>query len=129
MIDDLSGQVQMLEQSKIKLEMSTAAMLKEHKRELASKVQLTFFFFESKILILQLKKQDEELEQIRAGFQKKLKIVEQQLESEHEERLNFLREKREQEAKIMSLQELAARSTDEEQVLSIYPQFVLFKVL
>jgi len=34
----LAGQVQVLEQSKIKLEMSTAAMIKEHKREMSLKV-------------------------------------------------------------------------------------------
>jgi myosin-18 len=60
--------------------------------------------------------QDEELEDVRAAFQKKLKIVEQQLENEHEDRLNFLREKHELETKIITLQELAARSADEEQV-------------
>ncbi len=33
-LDDLAGQVQMLEQAKTKLEMSMAAMKKEHRREL-----------------------------------------------------------------------------------------------
>jgi hypothetical protein len=37
-IDDLAGQVQLLEQSKIKLEMSMAATKKEHRRELSLKV-------------------------------------------------------------------------------------------
>jgi len=63
-----------------------------------------------------LLKQDEELEDVRAAFQKKLKIVEQQLENEHEDRLNFLHEKHELETKIITLQELAARSGDEDQV-------------
>ncbi len=35
-MDDLAGQVQMLEQAKTKLEMSMAAMKKEHRRELRS---------------------------------------------------------------------------------------------
>ena len=38
-IDDLAGQVQLLEQSRIKLEMSMAAMKKEHRRELSIKVR------------------------------------------------------------------------------------------
>ena len=37
-IDDLAGQVQLLEQSKLKLEMSMAAMKKEHRREVSVKV-------------------------------------------------------------------------------------------
>jgi hypothetical protein len=37
-MDDLAGQVQMLEQSKIKLEMTLAATKKEHRRELTGKV-------------------------------------------------------------------------------------------
>jgi hypothetical protein len=45
-----------------------------------------------------------------------VKALEQQLENEHEERLNFVREKHELETKIINLQELAARSADEEQV-------------
>ena len=38
-IDDLAGQVQLLEQSRIKLEMSMAAMKKERRRELSIKVR------------------------------------------------------------------------------------------
>lgn len=45
--------------------------------------------------------------------------MEQQLENEHEERLNFVREKHELETKIINLQELAARSADEEQVTKL----------
>jgi hypothetical protein len=37
-MDDMAGQVQLLEQSKIKLEMTLAAAKKEHRRELAIKV-------------------------------------------------------------------------------------------
>ena len=46
-------------------------------------------------------------------------MLEQQLENEHEERLNFVREKHELETKIINLQELAARSADEEQVTKL----------
>merc|ERR1712228_505685 len=70
-LDDLAGQVQMLEQAKTKLEMSMAAQKKEHRRELSSK--------------------DYELEDARTSTQKKVKVLEQQLESEHEERINFMR--------------------------------------
>ena len=95
-LDDLAGQVQMLEAAKTKLEMSMAAIKKEHRRELASK--------------------EEELEDVRAAAQKKVKVLEQQLENEHEERINFVREKHELETRIINLQEMASRSTDEEQV-------------
>jgi len=37
-IDDLASQVQLLEQSKIKLEMAMASLKKEHRREMALKV-------------------------------------------------------------------------------------------
>eukprot|EP00096_Caligus_rogercresseyi_P008531 TRINITY_DN274_c0_g1_i16.p1 TRINITY_DN274_c0_g1~~TRINITY_DN274_c0_g1_i16.p1 ORF type:complete len:1300 (-),score=533.02 TRINITY_DN274_c0_g1_i16:565-4464(-) len=98
-LDDLAGQVQMLEQSKIKLEMSIAAQKKEHRKELGSK--------------------EEELEDARAAAQKRIKALEQQLENEHEERMAFVREKHELETKIMNLQELASRSTDEEYVIKL----------
>merc|ERR1719189_3521608 len=69
---------------------------KEHRRELANK--------------------EEELEDVRAAAQKKIKVLEQQLENEHEERINFVREKHELETRIINLQEMASRSADEEQV-------------
>ena len=37
--------------------------------------------------------QDEELEEVRQNCQKKMKVLEQQLESEHEERINFVKHK------------------------------------
>jgi myosin-18 len=95
-LDDLAGQVQMLEAAKTKLEMSMAAIKKEHRREVANK--------------------EEELEDVRAAAQKKVKALEQQLENEHEERINFVREKHELETRIINLQEMASRSADEEQV-------------
>lgn len=95
-LDDLAGQVQMLEAAKTKLEMSMAAIKKEHRREVSNK--------------------EEELEDVRAAAQKKVKALEQQLENEHEERINFVREKHELETRIINLQEMASRSADEEQV-------------
>lgn len=89
----------MLEQAKTKLEMSMAAMKKEHRREISGK--------------------DDEVEEARASAQKKIKSLEQQLESEHEERLQFVREKHELETKIINLQELANRGADEEQVAKL----------
>ena len=59
---------------------------------------------------------EEELEDVRAAAQKKVKALEQQLENEHEERINFVREKHELETRIINLQEMASRSADEEQV-------------
>ena len=59
---------------------------------------------------------EEELEDVRTAAQKKVKALEQQLENEHEERINFVREKHELETRIINLQEMASRSADEEQV-------------
>jgi len=59
---------------------------------------------------------DEEFEESRAGFQKKIKTLEQQIETDHDEKLTFIREKHEFEAKIFVLQETLSRSIDEEQV-------------
>jgi len=56
------------------------------------------------------------LEDARAASTKKVKVLEQQLETEHEERLSHVREKHDLEAKIMSLRELASRSADEDLV-------------
>ena len=98
-LDDLASQVQMLEQSKTKLEMSMAAMKKEHRRELGMK--------------------DDELEDARASTQKKVKALEQQLENEHEERINFVREKHELETKIINLQEVASTKADEELLVKL----------
>merc|ERR1711970_1248539 len=95
-LDDLAAQVQLLEASKTKLEMEMASVKKEHRRELINK--------------------DEEIEEARAAAAKKVKILEQQLEQEHEERIAFVRERHELEGKIMNLQDMLERSGDEEQV-------------
>ena len=89
-MDDLVSQVQMLETSKMKLEVEMQQMKKEHRRELQGK--------------------EDELEDARAAAVKKLKSLEQQLEQEHEERLGFLRERHEHEAKIVGLQDLLETS-------------------
>lgn len=42
LIDDLTTQVQMLEQTKLKLEMSITSLKKEHRTESAQKVRIDF---------------------------------------------------------------------------------------
>ncbi|CAB4059740.1 MYO18 [Lepeophtheirus salmonis] len=99
-LDDLAGQVQMLEQSQNQAgNVYSCPKKKEHRKELSSK--------------------EEELEDARAAAQKRVKALEQQLENEHEERMGFVREKHDLETKIMNLQELASRSTDEEYVIKL----------
>jgi len=93
-MDELSSQVQTLETEKTKLEMTMNQLKKEHKHELEVK--------------------DEEIEDVRHAFGKKLKVVEQQLEEEHEDRIGFLREKHDMEGKIMNLQEMLERSAEDE---------------
>merc|ERR1712106_1055817 len=96
-LDDLAGQVQLLEASKTKLEMQIQTLKKDHRREIQSK--------------------EDDLEDARAAANKKVKILEQQLEQEHEERIAFVRERHELEGKIMNLQDMLERSGDEEQVM------------
>jgi hypothetical protein len=47
-----------------------------------------------------------------------LKALEQQLESEHEERINFVREKHDLETKIMNLQEMSSSRTSDDDLIS-----------
>ena len=125
----------MLELAKTKLEMSMAAQKKEHRRELSSKddeledartstqkkvcffalysVDLVDTFYQLCIIHLLLTKCNNLI------LSSQVKVLEQQLESEHEERINFMREKHELETKIINLQELANRSADEEQVAKL----------
>lgn len=98
-LDDLAGQVQLLEASKTKLEMQIQQLKKDHRREIQSK--------------------EDDLEDARAAAAKKVKILEQQLEQEHEERIAFVRERHELEGKIMNLQDMLERSGDEEQVAKL----------
>lgn len=95
-LDDLAGQVQLLEQAKLRLEMSIEQMRKENRRELSQR--------------------DEELEEVRCNAQKKVKALECQLESEHEERTLLLRERHEMERRLADYEERlrASRATDQE---------------
>merc|ERR1719357_1667570 len=98
-LDDLAGQVQQLEAGKVKLEADLNQAKKESRRELQCK--------------------EDELEDARAASGKKVKVLEQQLEQEHEERIAFVRERHELEGKIMNLQDMLDRSGDEEQVTKL----------
>jgi len=95
-VEDLAQQVDMLLSVKARLEAELAHSRKEHKREVADK--------------------DDELEDTRASAAKKIKILEQQLEVEHEERLGFLRERHELEGKIMTLKDALDHGNGEDEV-------------
>ncbi|XP_008194565.1 unconventional myosin-XVIIIa isoform X4 [Tribolium castaneum] len=84
-LDELAGQVQLLEQAKLRLEMSLESMRKEAKKEAQMR--------------------DDELEEIRCNAQKKVKALEAHLENEHEERTQLLREKHELERRLAAAAE------------------------
>ncbi|XP_076235916.1 unconventional myosin-XVIIIa isoform X3 [Calliopsis andreniformis] len=84
-LDDLAGQVQLLEQAKLRLEMSIEQQRKEMRKE--------------------MQQRDEELEDVRGNALKKVKALESQLENEHEERTILLREKHELERRLVATEE------------------------
>ncbi|XP_033212416.1 unconventional myosin-XVIIIa [Belonocnema kinseyi] len=84
-LDDLAGQVQLLEQAKLRLEMSIEQQRKEMRKE--------------------MQQRDEELEDVRGNAHKKVKSLETQLENEHEERTILLREKHELERRLVCFEE------------------------
>merc|ERR1712062_477447 len=59
---------------------------------------------------------EDELDDMRNSNNKKVKLLEQQLEIENEERKGFVRERHELELRIRNLEDLLARSGDEEQI-------------
>ncbi|XP_073948131.1 myosin heavy chain-like isoform X2 [Choristoneura fumiferana] len=93
-LDDLAGQIQLLESSKLRLEMLLEQQRKEARLEAAAR--------------------DDEVEETRANAAKKLKILESQLESEHSERSLLLRERHELERRLAALEE-SARAENQEQ--------------
>ncbi|XP_054281461.1 unconventional myosin-XVIIIa-like isoform X2 [Macrosteles quadrilineatus] len=97
-LDDLAGQVQLLEQAKLRLEMTLEQIRKENKKELAQR--------------------DEELEEVRCNAHKKVKALECQLENEHEQRTLLLRERHEMERKLAEYEEKihSNRSSEQEQL-------------
>lgn len=84
-LDDLAGQVQLLEQAKLRLEMSIEQQRKEMRKE--------------------MQQRDEELEDVRGNAHKKVKALEGQLENEHEERTIVLREKHELERRLVAFED------------------------
>jgi len=95
-VEELAQQVEALLSVKARLEGELSQSRKEHKREMADK--------------------EDELEDSRASAGKKIKILEQQLEAEHEERLAFLRERHELEGKILTLKDAIDHGNSEEEV-------------
>nr|CAD7590371.1 unnamed protein product [Timema genevievae] len=110
-LDDLAGQVQLLEQAKLRLEMSLEQQRKENRREMAQR--------------------DEELEDVHCNAQKKVKVLEAQLETEHEERTHLLREKHELERRLATMDEegRAKEALQEEQLLRLRRDLRRNKVL
>ncbi|XP_047480354.1 microtubule-associated protein futsch-like isoform X4 [Penaeus chinensis] len=108
-LDDLAGQVQMLEGAKVRLEMSIEQMRKENRREMAQR--------------------EEELEEVRIAAQKKVKALEAQLENEHEERTLLVREKHELERRIADLQDRTITHVDEDYVHKLKKELKKTKVL
>ena len=93
-LDELNSQIQILESSKTKLEMTMQQIQHEHRRQLEQK--------------------EEEIEDVKHGFGKKMKVLEQQLEQEHEDRIEFLREKHDLEGRIATLQDMLEVSAEQE---------------
>jgi len=98
-LDDMAGQIQMLEASKTRLDMEIIQMRKEFKNEIQSR--------------------EDELEDMRNSNNKKVKMLEQQLELENEERKGFVRERHEFEMRIRNLEELLSRSGDEDLIAKL----------
>uniref|UniRef100_A0A9I3GIS1 Myosin tail domain-containing protein n=1 Tax=Anopheles farauti TaxID=69004 RepID=A0A9I3GIS1_9DIPT len=97
-LDEMAGQIQLLEQAKLRLEMSLETNRKESRKE--------------------AQQRDDEMEEIRGASYKKIKSLECQLEQEHEERTQLLRDKHELERKLASLedQDRAERAAEEAMV-------------
>ncbi|XP_065348989.1 uncharacterized protein Mhcl isoform X1 [Cloeon dipterum] len=97
-LDELAGQVGLLEAAKVRLEMSLEQQRKESKREYSQR--------------------DDELEEIRGNAQKKVRALESQLETEHEERTRLLREKHDLERRLAEAAEVArGRAPEDEQTI------------
>ncbi|XP_016034457.2 unconventional myosin-XVIIIa isoform X5 [Drosophila simulans] len=97
-LDEMAGQIQLLEQAKLRLEMTLETMRKEARRE--------------------SQQRDEELEEVRGNGYKKIKALECQLETEHEERTLLLREKHELERRLSSMEDRDRVDRDAEEALN-----------
>ena len=125
-LDEMAGQIQMLEAARLRLEMAMEQMRKEYKKEIVQR--------------------DDEMEDIRCSAQKKVKgellfsvsflwlslsakesvneiaifpALEAQLESEHEERTQLVREKHELERQLVALTQQAAQAIDDETIFKL----------
>ncbi|KAH8346059.1 hypothetical protein KR067_000419, partial [Drosophila pandora] len=97
-LDEMAGQIQLLEQAKLRLEMTLETMRKEARRE--------------------SQQRDEELEEVRGNGYKKIKALECQLETEHEERTLLLREKHELERRLSSMEDRDRVDRDAEEAIN-----------
>ena len=122
----MAGQIQMLEAARLRLEMAMEQMRKEYKKEIVQR--------------------DDEMEDIRCSAQKKVKgellfsvsflwlslsakesvneiaifpALEAQLESEHEERTQLVREKHELERQLVAMTQQAAQAIDDETIFKL----------
>ncbi|KAJ3589358.1 hypothetical protein NHX12_010203, partial [Muraenolepis orangiensis] len=84
-LDEQAGTVQVLEQAKLRLEMEMQRQRQSHSKDMDSK--------------------DEEVDEIRQTCSKKLKQMEIQLEEEYEDKQKVLRERRELDTKLSSVQD------------------------
>ncbi|KZC04029.1 Unconventional myosin-XVIIIa [Dufourea novaeangliae] len=110
-LDDLAGQVQLLEQAKLRLEMNFEQQRKEMRKE--------------------MQQRDDELEDIRGNVLKKVKALESQLENEYEERTILLREKHELERRVVAIedQDRTDRAAEAETVYRLKRDLKRTKVL
>uniref|UniRef100_A0A8D3AYU0 Myosin XVIIIAb n=1 Tax=Scophthalmus maximus TaxID=52904 RepID=A0A8D3AYU0_SCOMX len=82
-LDEQAGNIQMLEQAKLRLEMEMERLRQTHSKDIENK--------------------DDEVEEIRQSCSKKLKQMEVQLEEEYDEKQKVLKERRELESKLLSV--------------------------
>ncbi|XP_048583145.1 unconventional myosin-XVIIIa-like isoform X2 [Nematostella vectensis] len=92
-LDEQAGQIQILEQTKLRLEMAG-----ERDKQLISK---------------ELEAKEEELEEVRYSMQKKIKQLEAQLEEEYQEKTSAIKAKRDIERRIEELRDQFARGDAE----------------
>ncbi|XP_055685482.1 unconventional myosin-XVIIIa-like isoform X2 [Lutzomyia longipalpis] len=110
-LDEMAGQVQLLEQAKLRLEMTLETMRKEARRE--------------------AQQRDDELEEARGASYKKIKALECQLETEHEERTLLVREKHELERRLAAAaeQDRADRAAEESAIQKLKRDLRKYKAL
>lgn len=105
------GVIKLLEQAKLRLEMTLETMRKEARRE--------------------AQQRDDELEEARGASYKKIKALECQLETEHEERTLLLREKHELERRLAAAaeQDRADRAAEESAIQKLKRDLRKYKAL